>query len=439
MVQTLAQYMDDPNWHEISLLTIGQLSLVQDRRPAASDTLLALLAHSAGPPGQAIVLAGECVADVGPDGVTPACRQAVIDALVQTMRDEGVAPTRRAAAGRTLAHRNLGDPRPAVTTLEAMEFCYVPPGPFVMGSDEDDPLAYNDEKPQHEYTMPDPYWISRFPVTNAQFARFVGAGGYTNADYWREASQHELWQAGQVRDVWYTLSENQTDLVRNVGDWRSGPVEVGEPYNLPNHPIVGVNWYEALAFTRWLTDQLRDRLPANWHITLPNEPEWEKAARGGLTIPAQPTIHPASQLQPPTEFSLIENRQAARPYPWGAEAEVNRLNYEATQIATTSAVGCFPGGASPYGVEELSGNVWEWTRTLWGSDWRTATFGYPYTSSDDREQLGSGVEVLRVIRGGSFYNDARLGRCAVRGRYYPVNRYGNFGLRVVCAPIPSEL
>ncbi len=100
-----------------------------------------------------------------------------------------------------------------------------------------------------------------------------------------------------------------------------------------------------------------------------------------------------------------------------------------TGIETTSGVGAFPGGASPYGVEEMSGNVWEWCSSL--------KQDYPYDPKDGREEMDSGRP--RVLRGGSFYNSQRYVRCAYRNRYNPGYRYYGIGFRVVVSPFDSGL
>jgi hypothetical protein len=120
------------------------------------------------------------------------------------------------------------------------------------------------------------------------------------------------------------------------------------------HPRVGVSWYEALAYCRWLEEELAESgqisalseqvgalngeaaKPLNIRVMLPSEAEWEKAARG----------------------------TDGRIYSWQGKLDPNHANYEATKVETTSAVGIFSNGASPYGAEEMLGNVWEWTRSL---------------------------------------------------------------------------
>ena len=113
----------------------------------------------------------------------------------------------------------------------------------------------------------------------------------------------------------------------------------------------------------------------------------------------------------------------------------------ATGVSTggaTSAVGCFPGGVSPYGCEEMSGNVWEWTRSLWGKSWSNPDFMYPYKPNDGREKLSGASDILRVVRGGSFLNNHRNVRCSSRYWYYPGGWDAYVGFRVMLSPFISE-
>ena len=239
------------------------------------------------------------------------------DLLVQALTSE-LPAIERAEAGRLLAH--LGDPREELIEIEKMAFCYVPQGPFLMGStDLDNLMADDDEKPQHKLTIPYDYWIGRYPVTVSQYQAFVEAGGYENDTWWT--------------DSWPGLEERQ----RNH---RSSGV-LGEPYSLPNHPVVGVSWYEAVAYCNWLEAYLKEKklIPTNMRILLPSEAEWEKAARGGIDIPPTPII------RKPGDFTIgaieMENNETSdRIYPWGNEIEEDHLNYQ-SQIGSTSTPGCF--------------------------------------------------------------------------------------------------
>ena len=318
------------------------------------------------------------------------------DWLMAAMRDEARAPRERAQAGRALAL--AGDPRPGVGLhpdgLPDVAWCEVPAGLFIMGTRAEDIPAlrkkfggerewYEWETPHHEVDMP-AFRIGKYPVTNAQYAAFVRDGGYTEKrrECWTKAGWR--WKGG-----------------------KTGPETAGGEFDLPNHPVVVVTWYEAVAFCRWLTGRLRDagEIGSEDEVTLPSEAQWEKAARG----------------------------RDGRLFPWGGEPDPGRANYEDAGIEMTSAVGCFPGGASAYGCLDMAGNVWEWTSSLWGEDVDDPTFKYPYNPADGRENLKAGDRVCRVLRGGAFHDLEWLTRCAFRFRDFPLNRYLNIGFRVLVA------
>jgi formylglycine-generating enzyme required for sulfatase activity len=290
-----------------------------------------------------------------------------------TLLSGGLDAVERCQAGNVLGH--LGDPRfgAAARYLPAEDplgFVEIPAGTFLMGSDRTrDPAAQYQEMPQHEVFLPR-YYIARYPVTVAQFLAFVEASGHRRLD---EDSVH----------------------------------------GLPNHPVVNVNWSLAIQYCAWLTGWLREwpgtpeplaslLRQEGWLVSLPSEAEWEKAARG-------------------TDGRL---------YPWGDEPDLNRANYSKTGIKRPSAVGCFPGGASPYGLLDISGNVWEWTRSLWGP--------YPYPTNEEkraqRENLMAFGDEPRVLRGGAFWDDYWNVRCVSRDSNSPNLQNINIGFRVVVCP-----
>jgi formylglycine-generating enzyme required for sulfatase activity len=236
------------------------------------------------------------------------------------MRDDTLPPGERALAGRSLAA--LGDPRPEVTTLEGMQFCLVPQGSFVMGDDSEEPA----ERPQHKVELDYPYFIGRFPVTVAQWYEYIKSSDASSMEA-------ELSQQGR-----------------------------------PNEPVLWVSWHAALHFCRFLSQQWRDYLPKGWRVTLPSEAEWEKAARGGEFVPTKAEFLSIANLSEALDsaagFAQTANPHPARRYPWSDSHDPDCANMEGA-IGEASAVGCYPKGASPFGCEEMSGNVWEWTRSLW--------------------------------------------------------------------------
>jgi formylglycine-generating enzyme required for sulfatase activity len=276
----------------------------------------------------------------------------------------------------------LGDPRFRADRYwlpgdASLGFIEVAAGPFEMGSDPaKDGQAKDREQPQHQVELA-AYYIARYPLTVAQFRAFVDATGF---------------------------AVGAPDSLRGV----------------PNHPIVKVSFYEGLAYGRWLTETLkraawtpsplRERLMEGWVITLPSEPEWEKAARG----------------------------TDGRVYPWGNRFGTTKANGRVTGLLTTSAVGLFVEGASPGGCLDMSGNVWEWTRSLWGKDWQAASYAYPYSLEDvRREALDAPDDVLRVVRGGSFDDSESTLRATARGRFNPDYCGRSMGVRLVSSRLRS--
>jgi formylglycine-generating enzyme required for sulfatase activity len=322
-----------------------------------------------------------------------------------------------------------------------MRFCFVPAGPFVMGSD-DEVLRYTsdyheDIQPvRHENAVGYDYWMGQYPVTNAQYARFVAAGGYDNASYWPEATAAGLWREGVVTGFYWNGDKYVQGTGRRAYDY-------GDPFNLPNHPVVGVSWYEALAFCRWLEETLRAQsaFPEGWRVQLPNELEWEKAARGGVQIPEKTLVYAVADGFAATETGqIVDNPLPERVFPWGATFDGEKANRE---LDTTSAVGAFPRGTSPYGVQELSGNVFEWTRSLWGHyDRESKKFDlihtYPYVADDGREQLGADYYHPRTVRGGCWGVAEKWQRCAARNWVVPDFRYDDRGFRIVLSPLSAS-
>jgi formylglycine-generating enzyme required for sulfatase activity len=347
------------------------------------------------------LLAGQVLAenadldDIAPRDFTK--HQRIRDWQLALLRRRALPPFERALAGRSLSR--LGDPRPEVMTLDGMQFCFVPAGPFWMGDDNDE-----NAKPMHQVDLP-AYWIGRYPVTTAQWREYVRESGRQPED----------------------------------NDSQGGD---------GNAPAIWVNWGEALAFCDWLSARWAAQLPAGWRVALPSEAEWEKAARGGAQHLAHPWLATVSALRTHDGLSMIANSAPRRHYPWGDDWDAECANTgdtlatqdtrQSPHIGRVSAVGTFPSGRSPCGTEELAGNVWEWTRSLWGTDVKTPAFGYPYPDAlPQREDPSAGPEALRVVRGGGWYVPRFAARCAYRFRGHPDGRYFGLGFRVVlcCSPV----
>jgi formylglycine-generating enzyme required for sulfatase activity len=279
--------------------------------------------------------------------------------------------------------------------IGGIEFIQIPKGRFLMGSQDDDDLAYGDEKPQHTLEIHYDYWTGKYPVSNHQFREFVHSTSYVT----RAEKDGWCW-------VWNSLN-GKWEKVKNA-TWKYPTGENSKNAKLDNHPVVQVCWYDAMAFCEWLNEKKGSILPQGYHFHLPNEAEWEKAARG----------------------------PAGREWPWGNDFNVSLCNSKLDGKVHTISVGSHsPQGDSIYGVADMSGNIWEWTITLWGNDRNTPSYVYPYESKDGRENLSAGDEFFRIIRGGSFKDDIQGVRSACRDIDPPNYSLNNLGVRVFVIPI----
>jgi formylglycine-generating enzyme required for sulfatase activity len=252
---------------------------------------------------------------------------------------------------------------PRTRAVDGAEMIYVPGGEFLMGSTDADPKAGDDEKPQHTVYL-DAFWIDRIEVTNARYVQFLNALG-----------EH----AGvcEGRDCVETQVEDEdSHILRQEGRY------VAES-GFEDHPVTEVTWYGAQAYCEWAGGKL------------PTEAEWEKAARGA----------------------------DGRSYPWGNELpDCDKAQYGDCDGATVPA-GSRPAGASPYGVLDMAGNVWEWV-----ADWYDPAY---YGSSPAQNPPGPDSGVRKVFRGGSWGYPPTFIRASDRARNRPM--YAGFNVGFRCA------
>ncbi|MFF3608232.1 ergothioneine biosynthesis protein EgtB [Streptomyces sp. NPDC002463] len=251
----------------------------------------------------------------------------------------------------------------------------VPGGPFTMGT-SDEPWALDNERPAHQRLVP-AFHIDTTPVTNGAYLAFIADGGYTDRRWWRP----EGWAQIREHDIGAPLFWR-----RDGGQWLRRRFGVTEPVP-EEEPVLHVSWYEADAYARWAGRRL------------PTEAEWEKAAR----------------------HDPVSGR--SRRYPWGdADPAPEHANLGQRHLRPAAA-GSYPAGASPLGVRQLIGDVWEWT----ASDF----LPYPgFTAFPYKEysEVFFGPE-HKVLRGGSFAVDPVACRGTFRNWDLPVRRQIFSGFR----------
>jgi formylglycine-generating enzyme required for sulfatase activity len=265
-----------------------------------------------------------------------------------------------------------------------LEFLLIPAGEFLMGSDPAvDPLADISEQPQHRVYLPD-FCISRYPITIGQVAAYAKANEPppSREDEWRLKWQLE--HGFPVRVPGYD--------------------QVGR--NKAKLPAAYISWHGAVAFCEWLSRELGHL------VRLPTESEWEKAARG---VTGQ--IYPWGD-DPPSTKRCNTNLRAARFFDDDLSWYDELLEGEKGEKRTP--VNEHPKGASPYGVMDMVGNVWQCCLTKWRDT---------YETPPDEDLVG---DARRVLRDGSGIEaDRRRLRCAARISARPQAKDLGIGFRVV--------
>jgi len=427
---------DASAWEQTCTLAVQMAGVGQV--PAARWVAL-LTAHN---PALAARVAATCQ-PAAPESVLAPLREA----LFATSRRPAEHLRRRIEAGLALgavghpAYENASQPGQPPCLLPRAEFWVpLPAGRYPLGDDE---AEFPWERPASAFELRQPLRLAWAPVTNAEFRCFIEARGYEEERWWREQGETALrWWRGELvneeRMNWWrerlaalredfdagvaryfpsateahregdlreyaawSEQEAEGNLLHSFGAKKHRRPEFWEDarFNAPTQPVVGVSWFEAQAYCRWLgavTGQ-----PG--HYRLPTEAEWEAAARG----------------------------RAGRRWPWGADAlGPQDFNADPAHLRRTSPVGVFPLANTPDGLADMAGNVWEWTASRYTDAIEPASM---HTALGPDEDGGSAP---RAVRGGGWNGPASLARAGYRSRDEPDDRGGSSGFRVVvCCPI----
>ena len=350
----------DAWWREVILLEAGYLSTQSQERTTRLIRAIADLREEA-EPYHNLVLAAECVRDVGAGRVPGNLETEVRRQLrreLETPPPKGVLGPLQVLFTRGMTATSLAHRRLAAARALG-----------AIGG------ARFWSQPHGE-----PEWVT---VPAGEF----WMGSDTGSD--DEKPVHKVYLDGfqiarvPITNAQYQLFVEQTSH-QAPRHWQEGR----PPKDEGSHPVTYVSWHEAMAYCEWLGQVTGKR------ITLPSEAQWEKASHGA---------------------------KDQRAYPWGDVFEAAKCNSYELGLGSTSPAGIFTEGASPYGVLDMAGNVWEWTASLDRS--------YPYEEHDGRNDPEA--QGARVLRGGSWGDNQYRARCAYRGWNIPDFFDDFIGFRVV--------
>jgi iron(II)-dependent oxidoreductase len=275
--------------------------------------------------------------------------------LLARIRDFSSPLDARIEAGERLAQ--LGDPR-----ATAVDRVLVPAGPFTFGGPG--PEGAPESRPARRIHL-SAFRIDRYPVTVASYAAFISAGGYRSRRCWTDRGWAWRCATGATKPRFWDEPE-----------WA--------PYLVPNHPVVGVNAYEAEAYAAF-----RD-------ARLPTEAEWEKACRG----------------------------ESGRAYPWGDTWLDDACGMRGYGPRGTVPIGTFPRGETDLGISDLVGCVWQWCRDV-NDDAAEPAAEDPFVDPDDYDD-----DAPRVTRGGAWNTLQWSVNATSKNAYPPTAQFSNLGFRL---------
>lgn len=299
----------------------------------------------------------------------------------EQQHDETMLATHQLRKGSPVLHAAPPPPGRPLPVREVL----VPGGEFTMGTSVE-PWALDNERPAHAVHI-DPFVIDTAPVTNGAYAEFIAAGGYEDERWWSEVGWRHRVDAGLAAPRFW-----QRD---GSGEWYRRAFGVLEPV-VPDEPVVHVSWHEACAYAAWAGKRL------------PSEAEWEKAAR----------------------FDPAGGR--SRRYPWGDDDPAPEHANLGQRHLRPAPVGAYPKGASALGVQQMIGDVWEWT----SSGWEPYPGFQPFPYREYSEVFFGGD--YRVLRGGSFGTDPAAIRATFRNWDLPIRRQIFAGFRLARDVRPGD-
>lgn len=380
--------LDDPAWRDVLSFVPARLLHLGRERVDLFFGRFGEATHSTSfeTRTRRVALGGQILRDLQPLGYTsashiPAWHEAVtgVRQLFEIASDE---PDLETKFGAAIAYGREGDPR-----LQDREgaWAWLPGGTCTIGAQATDPSAPGFDRdaapwegPVQEITL-EPFAVRKFLITVTEYSEFVEDGGYEAmaADLWSEAG----WS-------WKTSSGVVAPL-----DWANQQA-------LPNTPVTGVSWFEAMAFVAWLSER---ESSSELYCRLPSEAQWE--------------------------FAACRDVPPDRQFPWGSRMTLGsgaEANWAGCFLRHKSPVGMFPKSTTRDSVTDLFGNVEEWCRDRWDSA----------APAEWRSDPSSGLD-HRVVRGGSTIRFSRLCRPSYRSRILADHRYHTVGFRPVLERVPG--